>query len=192
MARSGMLFRSKSPSVMPAGLSMIRELATSVRMNESVVAGIVTPKKRASELPPPGAGFETVTRTVRVVAMSEAGIAAVNFVGLTNVVARALPFQFTTELATKPAPFKLNVNAGPPGGVAPGTSGLLRNGTGLDCAPSREQNPVRMVTTRNAFPRVRIADLPLRCGEHSAALMRTRKSSELNWKEAILARKTGP
>src|SRR5690242_14796085 len=131
MAKSGILFRSKSPSVMPAGLSMIRELATSVRRNESVVAGIVTPKKRASELPPPGGGFETVTRIVRAVAMSEAGIVADSLVGLTNVVTRALPFQFTTELGTKPAPFKVNVNAGPPGDVAPGTSGLLRNGTGL-------------------------------------------------------------
>jgi hypothetical protein len=76
---------------------IINELAMSLRVSESVVVEVVTPNETASDVPPPGTGFETVTRTIRGVAMSEDSIAAVNFVELMNVVARALPLHFTTE-----------------------------------------------------------------------------------------------
>src|SRR5580693_96508 len=83
------------------------------------------------EVPPPGPGLLTVTLAVVAVAMSVAGIAAVNRVPLTKVVVRALPFHNTVEPATKPAPLTVRVNADPPGAAADGTRGWSMNGTGL-------------------------------------------------------------
>ena len=56
---------------------------------------------------------------------------AVNCELLTNVVARALPFQFTTDPETKPVPFTVSVNPAPPGATASGTRGWLISGTGF-------------------------------------------------------------
>jgi hypothetical protein len=53
---------------------------------------------------------------------------------LTKVVAKGLPFQFTTEEETKPVPFTVIVKPALPGVVASGTSGLLMSGTGFDWA----------------------------------------------------------
>ncbi len=50
---------------------------------------------------------------------------------LTNVVARAPPFQFTTEPETKPVPFTVSVNEPLPGAALVGTSGWLIRGTGF-------------------------------------------------------------
>jgi hypothetical protein len=71
-------------------------------------------KVRALEVPPPGAGLNTVTCAVPATAISDAGIAAVSRVEETNVVTRSAPFQRTTEFVTKPLPFTVNVNAAPP------------------------------------------------------------------------------
>jgi hypothetical protein len=54
--------------------------------------------------------LETVTEAVPAEAMSEAEIAAVSWVELTNVVARAEPFQFTTDPLKKFVPFTVRVN----------------------------------------------------------------------------------
>ena len=54
--------------------------------------------------------LETVTEAVPAEAMSEAEIAAVSCVGLTNVVARAEPFQSTTDALTKFVPFTVRLN----------------------------------------------------------------------------------
>ncbi len=56
------------------------------------------------DVPPPGAGLDTVTVAVPATAMSAAVIAAVNRVADTYVVVRFAPFQRTTELLTKPVP----------------------------------------------------------------------------------------
>ena len=66
------------------------------------------------EVPPPGAGLNTVTWAVPATAMSEAGIDTVNRVEETNVVVRFDPFQRTTELATKRLPLTVSVNAALP------------------------------------------------------------------------------
>jgi hypothetical protein len=58
----------------------------------------------AFEVPPPGAGLVTVTAGVPVEAMLAAGMAAVNCVELTNVVAAADPPKLTVEPATKFVP----------------------------------------------------------------------------------------
>ena len=73
----------------------------------------------------------TVTDAVALVAMSDAEIAAVSSELLTNVVARGVPFQFTIDPDTNPAPFTANVKFGPPGATLVGTRGLLIIGTGF-------------------------------------------------------------
>jgi hypothetical protein len=94
------------------------------------------------ELPPPGLGLTTVTEAVDALAMSDSRTAAVNWKLLTKVVGRGLPFQFTTEAETNPAPFTVRVNPAPPGAVASGTSGWFVNGTGF-CAMAAPANTVR-------------------------------------------------
>ena len=81
-------------------------------------------------LPPPGGGLTTVTPTVVPVAMSEAGIATVRTVLLTNVVVRALPFHRTDAPETKLEPLIVSVKAGPPA-VAEAGSNVLITGVGL-------------------------------------------------------------
>jgi hypothetical protein len=75
------------------------------------------------EAPPPGPGLTTVTAAEDAVAMSDARMVAVSLALLIKVVARGLPFQFTTDPATNPAPLIVRVRPGPPGAVASGTSG---------------------------------------------------------------------
>ncbi len=69
------------------------------------------------EVPPPGAGLVTVTASVAVEAMLEAGMAAVSCVELTNVVAGAAPPKLTIEAATKFVPLIVSVKAAPPATV---------------------------------------------------------------------------
>jgi hypothetical protein len=66
------------------------------------------------EVPPPGAGLITVTAGVPVEAMLAAGMAAVNCVELTKVVAGADPPKFTVEDATKFVPLIVSVKAAQP------------------------------------------------------------------------------
>ena len=65
-------------------------------------------------MPPPGAGVTTVIATEPAVAMSPAVMLARSSVPLTNVVERMPPSQRTTDDGTKPLPFTMSVNAGPP------------------------------------------------------------------------------
>src|ERR1700691_2790792 len=71
---------------------------------------------------------------VAAVAISAAGTTAVSCSLLTKVVASAVPLKSTVEVERKPVPFTVKVNCGPPGETALGTSGWLRNGTGLPVA----------------------------------------------------------
>ena len=82
------------------------------------------------EFPPPGAALNTVTVADPAEAMSVAGIDAVSCVLLTNAVVRALPFQRTVELAMKPLPLTVNVNAAPPAAAAFGLT-VVMAGAGL-------------------------------------------------------------
>lgn len=75
---------------------------------------MVTVKFIAFEVPPPGAGLVTVTADVPVETMLEAGMAAVNCVEFTNVVAGADPPKLTIEAATKLVPLIVIVKAAPP------------------------------------------------------------------------------
>ena len=76
--------------------------------------GLVMVKFIGLEVPPPGAGLVTVTTSVPVEAMLDAGMAAVNCVEFTKVVAGADPPKLTIEAATKFVPLIVSVKAAPP------------------------------------------------------------------------------
>ncbi len=69
----------------------------------------------AFDVPPPGAGVNTVIDALPLVAMSAAVIDAVNCVAEPKVVVRLLPLMRTTdEPFTKPVPLTVNEKAAPP------------------------------------------------------------------------------
>jgi hypothetical protein len=82
---------------------------------------LVMVKFTAFEVPPPGAGLVTDTVSVPLEAMEAAGMAAVNCVEFTNVVAGAAPPKLTIEPATKFVPLMVSVKAVPPAEVEFGT-----------------------------------------------------------------------
>jgi hypothetical protein len=106
-----------------------------------------------------GAGLVTVTFAVPVVAMSEAKIAAVICVLLTNVVALGAPLKFTVAPLTKPTPFTVSVNASEPATalegeseLSVGTGLLIVNGTAFEVPPG-----AGLVTITVAVPAVAIS-----------------------------------
>jgi hypothetical protein len=80
----------------------------------SVGCGLLTVRVTADDVPPPGAGLNTVTDRLPAEAMSLAGIAAVSWVLLLKVVVRFEPFTRTTDPDTKLLPFTVSVNAALP------------------------------------------------------------------------------
>src|SRR5215470_14533840 len=70
------------------------------------------------DIPPPGAGFDTVIVAVRRDATFAAGTGAVSSELLTKVVVSALPSQFTTAPETKPVPLTCSMNVPLPGFAA--------------------------------------------------------------------------
>ena len=80
------------------------------------------------DVAPEHVGFTTVIEAVPAVAIREAGTVAVSCVEETNIVASAVPFQFTVEPETKFVPFTVKVNCGPP---APAQVGLSELTVGL-------------------------------------------------------------
>jgi hypothetical protein len=113
---------------------------TSLKVQYCHSAAMTTSKNWKFEVPPPGAGLTTVIVAVVGFAMSVARIAAVNCELLVKVVVRGLPFQSTTDPATKPVPVTVRLNAAPPGAAAEGTTGF-RYGTGLGVVASA--NPLK-------------------------------------------------
>lgn len=87
----------------------------------------------AFDVPPPGAGFVTVTAGVPLLVTSLAGIAAVSCVELTNVVVLAFPLKFTVDPFIKLEPFTVSVNAPDPAATLAGCS-VVTAGTGLEVA----------------------------------------------------------
>ena len=96
--------KAAPPAVAEAGATEVRAGA------EAAVIG----NDRLPDVPPPGAGFVTVTVAVPAVTISAAVIAAVNCVALTNVVIFAAPLNLTTDVETKAVPFTVRLNAAPP------------------------------------------------------------------------------
>jgi len=79
-----------------------------------VGTGLLIAKIRAFEVPPPGAGVNTVTDAVPAAAMSAAAIEAVSWVADTYVVVRLVPFHWIVELDAKLLPLTVSVKAVPP------------------------------------------------------------------------------
>jgi hypothetical protein len=73
---------------------------------------------------------------------------AVNVELLTNVVLSGLPFQSTTELATKPVPVTVRTNAPLPGAVPEWERGL-KNGTGFGGAASSVIDPTEAAENKS-------------------------------------------
>jgi hypothetical protein len=71
-------------------------------------------KETVLEVPPLGAGFDTLTEAEPTAATSDAGIWAVSWIEETKVVVRLLPFQRTTLPDTKLEPVTVRVKAGLP------------------------------------------------------------------------------
>ncbi len=73
-----------------------------------------------AEVPPPGVGLNTVTRTVPAEAMSDAAIDAVNCVALTYDVGRLEPFHCTALFVVKALPFTVREKEADPGSAEAG------------------------------------------------------------------------
>jgi hypothetical protein len=84
--------------------------ATEVGEREVIAGtGFPTEKFTAFDVPPPGAGFVTVTGYVPPVATSALARASVSWVLLTKVGMRLEPLKLTVEALVKPVPVTLRV-----------------------------------------------------------------------------------
>src|ERR1700676_4107478 len=120
--------------------------ATPVAIPDDVIV-----KSWLLEMPPPGAGLNTVTLAVPAKAISAVEICAVSCVGLTNEVARAEEFQFTCEVEMKFVPVTASVKPARPAAELEGESCVIV-GTGLLAGPT---------VNRAKFERLLPAAVPL-------------------------------
>ena len=138
----------RDPRRAPAGLEPLDDLVAVAELGAiPVVPGTgfgvgleLIVKVCAMEVPPPGAGVNTVTEALPAVAMSAADIVASSVVAFTNVVARSAPFQRTTEPLMKLLPVAVSVNPVSPAVAEVGET-LFRVGDGL-------LGPLRLVRTK--------------------------------------------
>ena len=79
--------------------------------------GFATDSVRTLDVPPPGAGVNTVMARVPALATSAAVMMAASAVGDLKLVTRALPFTCMRERATKLAPVNVSSKPGPPAGT---------------------------------------------------------------------------
>src|SRR6266850_3991819 len=98
-----------SVSVNPAPPVVALEGASAVSVGPPELTGKVI----VADVPPPGAAVVTVTFAMAAASRSVAGIAAVSWVALANVVVRVAPFHCTVLPLTKPVPVTVSVNAAP-------------------------------------------------------------------------------
>lgn len=121
----------------------------------SVGNGLFTVNGEFPEVPPPGAGFVTVTLKVPAVAMSPARIAAVTCVEFTNVVVLATPLKFTVAPVTNPVPFTVSVNPTPPAVALVGAIVVMTGGgfvTGRLTVPEVPPPGAGLVTESGSDP----------------------------------------
>src|SRR6266567_3962442 len=110
------------PAVADEGAS---EVIEGVRLSPWLMVKAILP-----EVPPPGAGLNTITWAVPATAMSAVLMAACSCVPLTYVVVRLVPFQYTTEPFINPFPFTVRVKAPVPA-VADEGDNEVSDGAGL-------------------------------------------------------------
>ena len=87
--------------------------------------GLLTVNVFDDDVPPPGAGFTTVTLKVPAFEMSVALIVAVSLVELTKEVVRADPAQSTVDVFTKLVPVTVSVKPAPPAVALLGDSDVI-------------------------------------------------------------------
>jgi hypothetical protein len=121
-------------------------------------------KLSAAEVPPPGVGVKTVTAAGPALARSEAAMLARSWVALTNVVARAPPFQRTTEAATKPLPFTVSEKPPLPAAALDGER-LLADGVGADGAGGGGVDPTGRAGTERTLHDWSVLGLPAALAE---------------------------
>src|SRR5262249_47621704 len=123
--------RSCFPSLLKSATTTKKGAACSgsfIWINKTETCWAATSMYFGLDTPPLGGGLVTVITPVVGNDVSDAVIIAVTCEPDTNVVARADPFQFTTEPTTNPEPFTVKEKSGPPGAIASGTSGWLMKG----------------------------------------------------------------
>src|SRR3990172_531392 len=135
VGRSLLLNRTREPETKPAPLTMIARLGepTIAAAGERLLmagTGLLMVRSVALDVPPPGKGLKTVIENVPALVTSPAGICAVICVLLTNMVSRASPLKFTTELLLNPVPFTVSVKALPDAVTVVGEM-VVKTGTGL-------------------------------------------------------------
>src|SRR5436305_135020 len=89
--------------------------------------------------------------------MRTAGTVAVSCVVETNVVANAVPFQFTVEPETKLVPFTVSVNCGPPAVAQVGLSELMAGVATIVNVTAFDTEPVECLTVTLAVLAVAIS-----------------------------------
>jgi hypothetical protein len=129
------LTRTVEPGVKPVP-TMVTGVSGDCTSNEPGVTPVITGgggftvKRDGPDVPPPGAGFATVTCTWPGTAKSVAVNAMVSSVALSTVVARALPPNEATEAARKPVPMTVTLVALAPAVMLAGERDVMV-GTGL-------------------------------------------------------------
>jgi hypothetical protein len=108
----------------------------------------------AFDVPPHG--VTTVIDAVPAVAIRAAGTVAVSCVDETNVVANAVPFQFTVEIAAKFVPFTVKVNCGPPAVAQVGLRELIVGVALIVNVTAFDGWPLEFLTVTCAVPGVAI------------------------------------
>src|SRR5215510_12195498 len=92
--------------------------------------GGFTEKISADDVPPPGDGVKTVTCVVPRLARSLAGMSARNWLALTYVVGRLLPFHRTIDAVANREPDTVSEKPAPPTMAAAGDNDAM-SGAGL-------------------------------------------------------------
>jgi hypothetical protein len=96
------------------GPPAVTEVGEMLVMTGIGLAGGLTVKVKAPDVPPPGVGLKAEIAAEPWVAMSVAGMAAVILVEETNVLVRSTPFQRTFDPGMKLLPVTVRVKVGPP------------------------------------------------------------------------------
>ena len=118
----------KSAETIPLGAFPAAML---LAVSDTPVLEFATWKKLMLEGPPPGAGATTEMFPVPADIRLADGIVAVSWCPLTKVVASGAPFQFTTDVVPKPAPFTVIRVLPLPGAALDGLIAWATKGSGL-------------------------------------------------------------
>src|SRR5215469_9309194 len=115
-----------------------------------------------ADVPPFATGLATVIIAVPGVAMSAAGMAAVNWVLETKVVGKAPPLNCTVAAGSKPLPFTVMVKAAPPAMAKLGLNSVITGapaagvgggaGSGVAAGVAADTGLTKLPPTKNTLP----------------------------------------